>query len=757
MATVKRRYFLRVMGGATAAVGGLAIGWSFLPPRQRLMPGTPLPVMPGQVALNGWVKVSADNTVTVVMTQAELGQGIHTSLAMLLADEMDAAWDQVKLEQSTLRKIYNNQAEIAEGLPFGNSSETTQRLAKWMVRKIIREIPGLMGTGGSSSVTDLWLPMREAGASARAALIAAAAANWKVPAAECTAGQGRVLHSSGKSATFGELAAQAGKMELPKDVKLKDPAQFRLIGKPTRRLDNAPKIHGAPIYSIDVQLPGMVYAAIRMCPTLGGKVARFDAAAAAGLAGVRKVVAVAPYAGGIASYGAGTGGVAVIADTQYHAMSALKKVTVEWDHGPAATLSSSDVMSALAGALDKNAGKVHYERGEVDSALRSAAKTITAEYRVPFLAHATMEPMNCTVQFKDGAATVWAPAQSPGFAVNAVADVLGIRADKVKLVIPLIGGGFGRRVFVDVVSQAAALAKETDGAPVQLLWSREEDMTHDYYRPAFLARSKAGLDASGRLTVWQTTTAGSSMGAPSLVDASGKGNYDTGYAFPRLRVAHQNTDSLVPVGIWRSVSHSHNAFFTESFMDEAAQAAGQDPVAFRASLLADNPRHLGVLRRVAELSGWGQPTALAPDGAKTARGIAIHACFGSVIATVAEVSAGEGGKIRVHRVVCVVDCGFPLNPNMIRQQLEGGMIFGLSAALQGEITVEKGQVQQSNFDSYAPLRMRDCPAIETDIIASTEHPGGIGETGTPTIAPAVANAVYALTGQRLRSLPLKLA
>ena len=282
-------------------------------------------------------------------------------------------------------------------------------------------------------------------------------------------------------------------------------------------------------------------------------------------------------------------------------------------------------------------------------------------------------------------------------------------------------------------------------------------MTHDYYRPAFMARSKAGFDASGKLTVWQTTTAGSSMGAPSLVDASGKGNYDTGYAFPRLLVAHQNTDSLVPVGIWRSVSHSHNAFFTESFMDEAAHAAGQDPVAFRAALLADNPRHLRVLKRVAELSGWGQPTAPAPDGAKTARGIAIHACFGSVIATVAEVSAGEGGKIRVHRVVCVVDCGFPLNPNMIRQQLEGGMIFGLSAALQGEITVEKGQVQQTNFDSYAPLRMRDCPAIETDIIASTEHPGGIGETGTPTIAPAVANAVYALTGQRLRSLPLQLA
>jgi len=754
MAKLKRRHFIGYIAGAT---GALAVGWSILPPRQRLTPGSPLPVTPGQVALNGWVKVSPDDTVTIVMTQAEMGQGIHTSLAMLLADEMDAAWDRVKLEQSTLDKIYNNQAEIIDALPFQpDDNGYARRATRWMAAKIIREVPGALGTGGSSSVNDLWFPMREAGASARAALIAAAADTWKVPAGECRTESSRVIHSSGKSASYGELATRAGQMGVPKNVALKDPATFKLIGKPVRRLDNAPKINGSAIYSIDMLPPGLLYASVKMCPTLGGKVARLDAAVAQSLPGVRKVITLQPYAGGLASYGSGTGGVAVIADTPFHAMRAVEKVTVEWDHGPAASLSSQDAIRTLSQALDANKGKAHFEHGDVEAALKSAAKTITAEYRAPYLAHATMEPMNCTVQFKDGAATVWAPAQGPAFAVNAVAGVLGIKAEKVHLIIPLLGGGFGRRTFVDVISQAAAIAKEAGGAPVQTLWSREEDMTHDYYRPAFVSRHRAGFDAQGKLVAWQATTAGSSMGMPSFVDVSSMGAFDTGYAFPNARVAHQAAESLVPVGIWRSVGHSYNAFFSESFIDESAAAAGQDPVAFRAALLSGKPRILRVLKRAAELSGWGQPPAVAPDGAKTARGIAVHPCFGSIIANVAEVSIDSDKKIRVHRVVCVVDCGFPLNPNLIRQQLEGGIVFGLSAALQGEITVEKGQVQQTNFDKYAPLRMRDCPAIETDIIASQEHPGGIGETGTPTIAPAVANAVFALTGQRLRSLPLKL-
>ncbi|MBZ5603974.1 MAG: molybdopterin-dependent oxidoreductase, partial [Acidobacteriia bacterium] len=368
-----------------------------------------------------------------------------------------------------------------------------------------------------------------------------------------------------------------------------------------------------------------------------------------------------------------------------------------------------------------------------------------------------MEPMNGTVQFKDGGAKVWVGTQFPGFARDAVAKVLGVKADRVEVTVTTLGGGFGRRAHLDFVRQAAAIAREADGAPVQTMWSREEDMAHDYFRPAFVSRHKAGFDAQGKLVAWQATSAGSSMGAPSFIDGSVKGAFDTGYDFPAARVAHQSVDSLVPVGIWRSVAYSHNAFFTESFIDESAAAAGQDPVAFRASLLGRNPRMMRVLRRAAELSKWGQPVDAAPDGAKTARGIALHRCFGSVVANVAEVSLDKDNKILVHRVVCVVDCGFPVNPNLIRQQIEGGVVFGLSAALQGEITLEKGQVQQSNFHNYAPLRMNQCPAIETDIIPSTDHPQGIGETGVPAIAPAVANAVFALTGQRLRSLPLKLA
>jgi len=753
MASMKRRHFLSYSAGAA---GALVVGWSILPPRQRLMPGSPLPVAPGQVALNGWVKVSPDNTVTVVMCQAEMGQGIHTGAAMLLADEMDAAWEQVRLEQSTLDRIYNNATVIADALPFQPDDDGYGRRAlQWLARKAIREVPGAIGTGGSSSVNDLWLPMREAGASARAALIAAAADLWKVPASECRAESGRVLHSA-NSATFGELAARAAQMPVPKNVELKDATAFKLIGKPVRRIDNAAKINGSAVFGIDVLPAGLLYASVTMCPTFGGKVARFDGAAAQAMPGVRKVIAVDAYDAGLGSAGAGSGGVAVIADTPFHAMRALKKVTVEWDHGPAAGVSSKNVIDGLAQMLDHHKGNVDYKSGDVEAALKSASKTISAEYRVPYLAHAAMEPMNCTVQFKDGAATAWLATQDPGFAQRAIAKVLDIKAARVKVIIPFLGGGFGRRYLLDFLSQAAAIARQADGAPVETIWSREQDIMHDYYRPAFVSRHQAGFDAQGKLVAWKATSAGSSMGAPSFLDGSGKGAFDTGYEFPNARIAHQPAESLIPVGIWRSVSHSYNAFFTESFIDEAAVACGQDPVAFRAELLARKPRLLRVLQRAAEFSGWGQAPAPAPDGAKKARGIALHRCFGSVVANVAEVSVDANRKIRVHRVACVIDCGFPLNPNLIRQQLEGGIVYGLSAALQGEITVEKGQVQQSNFHDYAPLRMGECPAIETDIIASAEHPQGIGEVGVPAIAPAVANAVFALTGQRLRTLPLKL-
>ena len=755
MPNIKRRHIIL---GTAGAVGALVIGWSAMPQRRRLLTDKPLAVRQGQVALNGWVKVSADNTVTVMMSQAEMGQGAQTGLAMLLADEMDADWAQVTLEQSTLDAIYNNQAVLIDGLPFQpNDHGLVKRATGHLVGKLIRQVSGLQGTGGSSSLTDQWLPLRQAGASARAMLIGAAAATWQVPAGECRAENGRVLHASGKSAAYGELAQRAAQSPLPKNVMLKTPAQFKLIGQPVRRIDNAAKLDGSATYGIDVLPPGLLYASITMCPTVGGKVASFDATAAQALPGVRKVIKLEPVKASAIMPGSTCGGVAVIADTPFRAMRALTKVAIEWDHGAAAALSSESISSDLKAALDDNEGKVHFESGRIAEALKSAAKTVEAEYRVPYLAHATMEPMNCTVQYKDGAATVWAPTQSAGFANGAVAKALGIPSAKVDVKVSYLGGGFGRRYLTDFIVQAALLARETQGAPVQLLWPREQDIAHDYYRPTYLCRCTAGFDAGGELTAWKTTSAGSSMGMPSFMDQSTDGASNTAYAFPNARVAHVTVESAVPVGIWRSVAHSQNAFFTESFIDECAVACGKDPVAFRAELLSADERHLRVLRRAAALADWQQPLGFAPDGAKQARGIALHRSFGSVVAQVAEVSVTALRQIRVHRVICVVDCGTAVNPNLIRQQMEGAIVFGLSAAPRGEITIDKGQVQQSNFNSYAPLRMSECPAIQVDIIDSADTPSGVGEPGTPPIAPAVANALYALTGVRLRTLPLKFA
>jgi isoquinoline 1-oxidoreductase subunit beta len=738
-------------------MGALVIGWSAAPQRRRLTTAHPLSVIDGQVALNGWVKLSADGAVTVMMSQAEMGQGAHTGLAMLLADEMDANWEQVKLEQSTLDAIYNNQAALVDSLPFQpNDHGLAERATRHLVGKVLREISGLQGTGGSSSLTDQWLPMREAGASARAMLLSAAALQWRVPVGECTAANGKVLHGSGKSQSFGELAAQAARLPLPKKVTLKTPQQFKLIGLPIRRIDNAAKLNGSAVYAIDVLPPGLLYASIAMCPTFGGKVLRFDGAAAQALPGVRKVIALDPVAGSAIFPGTTSGGVAVIADTPFHAMRALNKVNIEWDHGNAVVLSSSSIHADLVHALDTQEGKVHFAHGDVAAGLKSAAKMVQAEYHVPFLAHATMEPMNCTVQFKDGAATVWAPTQAAGFTNAAVAKALGIAAAKVDVKVPYLGGGFGRRYFNDFVVQTALLARETGGAPLQLLWPREQDIAHDYYRPTYLSRCTAGLDTHGNLIAWKTTSAGSSMGAPSLLDTTTDGASNTAYAFPHARIAHVSVESAVPMGIWRSVAHSQNAFFTESFIDECATAGGQDPLAFRAQLLSADQRHLSVLQRAAELANWHQPLEPAPDGTKRARGIAIHHSFGSVVAQVAEVSVTDSRQIRVHRVVCVIDCGVPVNPNLIRQQMESAIVFGLSAALHGEITIDKGQVQQSNFHDYAPLRFNECPVIQVEIMASGDKPSGVGEPGTPPIAPAVANAVYALNGVRLRSLPLRI-
>ncbi|HEV3424654.1 MAG TPA: molybdopterin cofactor-binding domain-containing protein [Paraburkholderia sp.] len=754
---LKRRTF--VLGGVGAA-GALVVGWSVLPPRQRLIPSAPLPLNGTQVALNGWVKVAADNSVTVVMSKAEMGQGVHTGTAMLLAEEMDADWSQVKVEHSPIDAIYNNMENVVGDLPFRPDDHSArERLAAWMTRKVTRDF-GMMITGGSSSINDLWLPMREAGASARAMLLAAAAAKWHVPVAECRAEAGKVLHPSGRTASFGELATLAAQQLLPAKVVLKTPSAFKLIGKPVPRVDTRAKLDGSARFGIDVLPDHLLYASVVMCPTLGGKVAHFDGAVAAALPGVVKVFAVAPYNGG-------SGGVAVIAANAFIAMNALDVVRVEWDHGAAAGLSSADVNRHLAQALDSGDGHAYYSQGDVDAALATAARTLSAEYRVPYLAHGALEPINCTVQVMDGAATVWVSTQVPALARAHAAKVLGIDADNVDVQEQLLGGAFGRRLEVDYVSQATAIAREVRGRPVQTIWSRPQDMTHDFYRPACVSRFKGGLDGAGKLVAWHNASASQSVVASALVRYFGvpspdidrttvEGAFDQPYEWPNVRVGHKIVDLPIPVGFWRSVGHSHQAFFTESFMDELAAAAGKDPVAFRAGLLTHHPRHLAVLQRAAARASWGRPLAPSADGAARARGVALHEAFGSIAAQVAEVSLAPDRRIRVHRVVCVIDCGTPVNPNLIRQQVEGAIVFGLSAALYDEITLVNGQVQQQYYTDFPVVHMNDCPVIETEIMPSEAHPQGVGEIGTPPVAPAVANAIFALTGTRLRVLPLKL-
>ena len=768
---VKRRFVL----GTLAAGGALVLGWGLLPPRQRLSGSNALPVVAGQQAFNGWLKIGSDDMVTVMVAKSEMGQGVLTSLAMLLADELDADWPRLRTEHPPLDAIYNNVASVVDSLPFHPDNHgLAKRFAGWMTAKTLREY-GLMMTGGSSSVKDLWLPMREAGASARAMLVGAAAEAWQVPAADCRVAAGVVSHAaSGRSLRFGALAERAALRPLPGSVTLKSPADFKLIGKPQHRLDAAGKHDGSARFGLDTLLPGQRYASLQMCPTLGGSVASFDGLAAQALPGVLKVIAVPGLRGG-------TGGVAAIADTPWHAMQAAKAVaaSVQWEHGPAAGLSSAGITAQLQAALAQDDGFAYFSQGDAAAALNGAAKTLTAEYHAPLLAHATLEPMNCTVLFTPDApsgakpaikAQVWAPTQVPGLARYVAAQALGLDSEQVAIHVTLLGGGFGRRLDVDFVAQAALIARQLPGVPVQTFWTREQDSTHDFYRPPCVARYQAGLDAKGRVLAWTAASAGPSIvhqvlkrvfGVPGAGPdkTTAEGAFDQAYEWPAARVSHQTVELAVPVGFWRSVGHSHQAFFKESFVDEVALAAGQDPLAFRLAMLKQHPRHAAVLQRAAAQAGWGQPLAPAADGAMRTQGIALHESFGSIVAQVAEVSIDPASpkRIRVHRVVVAIDCGLAVNPDGIAQQMEGAVVFGLTAALYGEITLDKGQVQQANFHQQMLLRGSECPIIETHILPSSQPPEGVGEPGTPPIAPAVANALFALTGQRLRSLPLKLA
>jgi len=768
-----RRRTLLVSG--LGAAGALVLGWAALPPRDRVGGLDSLPEEAGAIGLNGWIKIADDGVVLLAMNRSEMGQGTHTALAMLVAEELDVALARVRLVPAGHDRLYGNVAMFVGNLPFhpGETEPGRQtnvaRSGQWVVAKVAREL-GINATGGSSSVVDAWDVLRLAAATARARLVGAASIAWKLPVGELTVTEGVVGHASGAQAHYGELARMAAATP-PGDVLLKPRAQWSLIGTAAPRIDLPAKVDGTARFGTDVRLPGMLFAAIRHCPMLGGSAGAVDVAPALALPGVERVVRLGPYAGSTAA-------LAVVGQTWWHAQRGAQAIRVEWQQRPAGPLDSAAIVASLereARAADAaGAGFTFFSRGEAPDDARSAGavplRQVEQLYRAPYLAHAPMEPINCTARVAGGQVEVWAPTQVPGLARDIAAQVAGVPVEAVTVHVTYLGCGFGRRLDVDFVGQAVRIAQETGGRPVQLVWSREEDIGHDFYRPAGAALLRATLGADGLPLTLAITSAGDAItprwmerGIPYLtgpVDTPDKtaseGLYDQSYAIPYQRIRHVATKSGVPVGYWRSVGHSHNAFFSEAFIDELAHAAGQDPLAYRLAMLQGVPRHRAVLELVAERAGWpGHGEARRPLPAGRARGVALHESFGSVVAQVVEASI-ENGRPRVHRVVCAADVGTVVNPGIVAQQMESAVIFALSAALYGRIDIAGGVVRQSNFPNYPVVRLGESPLIETHLVPSERAPGGVGEIGTPPLAPALANALFALTGKRLRELPLQL-
>jgi isoquinoline 1-oxidoreductase beta subunit len=694
---VSRREFLKV--GALSGAGlWLAV---HLPVRA----GAAEPA--AALAPDAYLRVEPSGAVTVFLTKSEMGQGTYTAMAVLVAEELEADWRKVRVVQAD-----------ADAKRYGT-----------------------MGTGGSSSVRSLFDPLRKTGATAREMLVSAAARRWKVNRATCRAEQGFVVHPATKrKLAYGALAAAAAKEEVPKDPPLKPPERWRLIGKKVPRLDTPDKIHGRARFGLDVRVPGMRFAAVARPPVVGGKVAGYDAAKAKAVPGVRQVVEVPT-------------GVAVVADSTWAALQGREALGATFEPGPNGGLDSAELSRLLAAAPVQQPAR---DEGFLDANLGIAAKQLHATYDVPLLAHATMEPMNCTADVRPGAAELWAPTQAPTWAQGDVAKALGLEPEQVKVHVTFLGGGFGRRAMSDFAVEAALVSREAK-EPVQVVWTREDDLRHDFYRPVGRNELRAGLDASGRLVAWHHR-----VRAPSIAkQLFGKAERSRGHpdvlesaiAFPyqagAVRIDAAMPEVGIRVGWWRSVYASQNAFAEECFVDELAAAAGKDPLAFRLEHLPRTSRLRAPLELAAEKAGWGTPP---PAG--RGRGLACHTSFGSHVAEVAEVSVTDG-RLRVHRVVAAVDLGVAVNPDSVEQQVEGAIVYGLSAALRGEITLDRGAVMQGNFDGYAPLRMDEMPAVQVHIVPSREAPGGIGEPGLPPIAPAVANAVFTLTGKRVRALPIR--
>jgi len=695
---VHRRGFLKSGIGAAA---GLTLSFA-VPEKTRLLAQGAAQSGARQSALNGYIHIGADDTVTMVLPKSEMGQGPMTALSQVLADELDCDWGKVRAVFAPVDpKLYGP----------------------------------LQGTFGSMSVRTGWDPMRKAGATARAMLIETAAKRAGVDKSQCRTENGAVLAGSQRF-TYGSLAEEAAKLQPPNGVAPKDPAAFRIIGKSVKRLDTPLKVNGKATFGIDAKVPGMQFAVVARCPVFGGKVASFDASKAKAVPGVKDVVPI-------------SSGLAVIADNTWNAMEGRRALQIQWDEGPLATLDSAGIRAMMKEGAEKP-GAVARKEGRGAAALEGVSKKIEAVYEAAYMSHAPMEPMNATAHVRPDGCDVWAATQIQTAARQTAAEITKLPPEKVNIHTLYLGGGFGRRGGADFIAEAVEISKAA-GTPVKLTWSREDDMTHDLYRPASYTRFRGALDAEGWPMVW---TAG--VGCPSFagmrngVDfAAVEGIHDIAYEIPHIQVEYNKADPGIPTTYWRSVGYSQNTFFTESFLDELAAAGGKDPLEVRLRLLSKTPRMKAVVELAAEKAGWGKPL---PAG--HARGIAVVNNIGSFNAQVAEVSI-EKGKLKVHRIDCAVDCGHVVNPAIVTAQIQSGIVYGLSAALKGGITIKNGRVEQQNFNQYEVLRIDEMPRVEVHIVPSDKAPGGIGEASTPTTAPAVANAIFALTGKRLRRLPIR--
>jgi isoquinoline 1-oxidoreductase beta subunit len=663
---------------------------------------------------NAFMRLSKDGSLTVRVGQSEMGQGVYTSLAMIIADELEIDWDKTSFETVGADPAFKN------------------------------PLFGFQGTGGSASIRGFYTPLRKAAASVREMLVSAAATQWGVEPGTCKAASGKVIHeASGKSADYPALYEAAAKLTPSAEPKLKDPKDFKLIGKEAKRLDTPEKTDGTAEFGMDVKLPGMLIAQVVRCPVFGGKPGKIDDAAAKAVKGVQAIVPL--------DYGVG-----IVADNFWAARKGRQALKVEWDNGANASLTSASIYADFKKAAETGKAIEARKQGDVAAAKGSAAKSVEAEYFEPYLAHATMEPMNCTADVRADGCDVYVGTQFPGFVGMTVAPITGLTPDKVTVHNKLLGGGFGRRAEMDFIIDAVSISKAVK-KPVKVIWTREDDTQHDLYRPATYNKLSAGLDASGKPVFWQHRLVNSSIAARfspgfpdgQLDESSVEGANNIPYEIPNIYVDWVRHEPGIPVGYWRSVGSSHTAFTVECFLDEVAAAAGKDPYEFRLSLLENDKKKAAVLKLAAEKAGWGKP---AREG--IFRGIAIAESFGSTVAEVAEVSVAKDGSVTVHRVVCAVDCGQTVNTDTVAAQMEGGIVYGLTAALYGEIEIEGGAVKQTNFNNYKMLRMREMPKVEVHIVPSNDAPGGVGEPGTPPIAGAVANAIFAATGKRIRQLPI---